>query len=79
MSVQVSFRIDNNLKEVTDSIFNELGITMADAFRMFLKKVVADNGIPFDMKLNRGKYSLIKNMEEGDVIKADFMDDVWDD
>ena len=79
MTVQVSFRIDNNLKNTADAIFEELGITMADAFRMFLKKVVSDNGIPFEVKLSKAKYSIIKNATEDDIIKADFMDDIWDD
>lgn len=52
MTTQINVRIDENLKKETDAIFDQLGISMADAFRIFLKKVKMEKGIPFDMKVD---------------------------
>ena len=47
----VQLRIDEKLKaEVTD-IYEELGLDLPTAIRMFLKRSVQERGIPFSMKL----------------------------
>ena len=79
MSTQVTFRIDNNLKGMADAIFDKIGITMTDAFRIFLKKVVSDGGIPFDLKVDKMTYVSPRCINEDEIIPADFMDDIWDD
>ena len=52
MTIQMNIRIDEELKNDVEPIFNTLGITIADAFRIFLKRVKLENGIPFSMKLD---------------------------
>ena len=45
----VQVRVDTDLKEQAAKIFEELGIDLSTAIRMFLKRSVLDNGIPFSM------------------------------
>lgn len=44
-------RVEPDLKEQAEQILGELGIPMSNAVSMFLKQVVLQRGIPFEMKL----------------------------
>ena len=59
-STLVQIRIDENLKNEATSIFEQLGLDLPTAIRMFLKKSVEESGIPFSLKVEK-KVSL----EEG--------------
>ncbi|MCL1875244.1 MAG: type II toxin-antitoxin system RelB/DinJ family antitoxin [Synergistaceae bacterium] len=47
-------RVEPELKEQAESVLEQLGIPMSNAVGMFLRQVVLQSGIPFDMKLPRG-------------------------
>lgn len=46
-----NIRIDPDLKDNANAVFEELGITLSTAVNVFLKAVVREGGMPFDMKL----------------------------
>ena len=45
-------RVDEELKNQANAIYNELGMDISTAVRMFLKRSVLIGGIPFDMKVD---------------------------
>ena len=47
----IQVRVDANLKNQATDILEELGLDMPNAIRMFLKRIVAVRGLPFDAKL----------------------------
>ncbi len=49
-------RIDDSLKNQAAEVFDNLGIDTSTAVRMFLKRVVKENGIPFSMTLPTKSY-----------------------
>ena len=49
-------RVDDSLKEDAARVFENLGIDTSTAIRMFLKRAVMDNGIPFRMTLPKEPY-----------------------
>ena len=49
-------RIDNDLRAKATAVYDELGIDLPTAIRMFLKRSVAVNGIPFPIMLPKRKY-----------------------
>ena len=49
---QVNIRIDDDLKEKADKLFDELGLNMTTAFTMFVKAAVRQRGIPFDVSID---------------------------
>ncbi len=49
----VQFRIDDDLKLEATAICDKLGIDLSTALRMFLKRTVMENGIPFPMTLEK--------------------------
>ena len=50
-------RVEDSLKNDAISIFNNLGIDISTAVKIFLKRVVICNGLPFRMTLPREMYS----------------------
>ena len=46
-----TIRIDTELKDNANKVFGELGISMSAAVNAFLKSVVRENGLPFEMKV----------------------------
>ena len=49
-SSTLQIRIDDKLKEQAVALFDRLGLDLPTAVRMFLKKAVAENGVPFELK-----------------------------
>ena len=49
-------RVDNSLKDKATQVFENLGIDISTAVRMFLKRSVMDNGIPFRMTMPKEDY-----------------------
>jgi DNA-damage-inducible protein J len=47
----VRARIDSNLKNEVEAIFQELGLNTSQAITLFLKKVKMERGIPFELKV----------------------------
>lgn len=50
-TANVFARVEPNLKAQAEDVLNELGIPMSNAAGMFLKQIVLQRGIPFEMKL----------------------------
>ena len=46
-------RVEPELKEQAESVLDQLGIPMSNAVGMFLRQIVLQKGIPFEMKLPR--------------------------
>lgn len=44
-------RVEPEVKEQAEKVLNQLGIPMSNAVGMFLRQVVIQRGIPFEMKL----------------------------
>ena len=43
-------RIDSNLKREAEDLFERLGISLADAVRMFVSQSIEQQGLPFEVK-----------------------------
>ena len=59
-------RVEPEVKEQAETILNQLGIPMSNAVGMFLRQVVIQRGIPFEMKLpvNLPKNSLTQSLQK---------------
>ncbi len=47
----IQVRIDSKLKRDATAVLDEIGMDMPNAIRMFLKRVVLEQGLPFDTRL----------------------------
>ncbi len=52
----VQVRVDDELKNQATAVYDALGIDLSTAVRMFLKRSVMVNGVPFDMTLPKSGY-----------------------
>ena len=50
--VRVTVRVDKDLKDSADFLFERLGLNMSVAFNMFLRKAVNEDAIPFPVSTN---------------------------
>lgn len=50
-TANVFARVEPELKKQAESILDQLGIPMSNAVGMFLRQIVLQKGIPFEMKL----------------------------
>ena len=71
MSTNLNIRTDQEIKERAELIFSELGLNMTTAVNMFLRASVRENGIPFDLKLERPNAKTAAAIEEGKSIATD--------
>ena len=78
---QIAVRVDEQLKKEAPALFNELGLDMSTAVKLFLKQSVLTRSIPFKLALD--EYSKeeveqakkdIQNLveEKSEVVKLDF-------
>lgn len=69
----VQFRVDDMTRLQAASICERLGIDLSTAMRMFLSRIVQENGIPFSMKLenDHGAKAALAAMKEASRIAAE--------
>lgn len=77
-TANVFTRVDPDTKEQAEAILNQLGIPMSNAIGMFLRQIVMQRGIPFEMKLPASAPVAIGAMtkEQFDIELQKGMDDI---
>jgi len=65
-TINMSFRIDKDLKRQADELFKNLGMNTSVALNMFLTQSVREQGIPFTPSMERNKRLLdaLKEVEQ---------------
>lgn len=48
----MNIRVDTEVKEKVEQIFQKLGLSLSEAINLFLRAVIMENGIPFPLTLN---------------------------
>ena len=51
-NVNVTLRVDDELKKQADALFSELGMNLSTAFNIFLRQSVREQQIPFNVSKN---------------------------
>ena len=59
----IQVRVDAETKKAASDLFNALGMDISTAIRSFLKKAIAEGGMPFDMRLDEGTLAAIASVE----------------
>jgi len=72
-----SVKLNKESKEHAKKIFKELGITMGDAFNMFLQQVNLHNGMPFELNIpNNTTDKIIKEARAGKNVEDFSLDEL---
>lgn len=59
---QINFRVDDDIKRSAERTLNDIGLNMSTAITIFLKAVVRENRIPFE--LTADPFYSKENMDE---------------
>ncbi|HEL0567501.1 TPA: type II toxin-antitoxin system RelB/DinJ family antitoxin [Streptococcus equi subsp. zooepidemicus] len=55
-------RVEPNIKEQAELVLERLGIPMSNAVSIFLRQVVMQNGLPFDVKIPNKKPLVLSDL-----------------
>lgn len=78
----INFRIDESTKKQLEQVCNELGMTMSTALNIFIKKVIREKRIPFDVSIDpyysesnmKAISESIKQLEKGEIVEKTLQD-----
>ena len=66
--VRVTIRVDKDLKDRADILFERLGLNMTTALNVFLHKAVDEEGIPFQVSAKGSSFGT--DLRSSDITKA---------
>ena len=81
-TINVTLRLDKELKEEADALFEDMGLSLNTACRMFLTRAVQEQRIPFEVRRpDRKTRKALADAEQGkDVSKSfDTVEDLMED
>lgn len=67
---RITCNIDEETKDAANAILNRLGLDMTTAINVYLRKIIAVNGLPFDLTLKPNAETLAA-MRESEQIAYD--------
>lgn len=80
----MSIRLDSEVKEQAQQVFNNLGMDMTTAINIFLRQAIQYQGLPFDVRLDENRKLLQvltdldqnRNMSQSFESVPDLMEDL---
>jgi len=80
----MSIRLDSEVKEQAQQVFNNLGMDMTTAINIFLRQAIQYQGLPFDVRLDENRKLLEaltdlnqnRNMSQPFESVSDLMEDL---
>ena len=69
-AINMSFRVDKNLKKQADELFKNLGMNTSVALNMFLSQSVREQSIPFVPSMEIPNARLINALNEVEAIET---------
>lgn len=70
-AVNVSLRIDEDVKRESEELFGELGLTLSAAVNVFLRQAIRHGGLPFEVRVDAPNRDTMMAIEEARRISAD--------
>lgn len=67
-NTSMNIRMDAEVKRQAEALFSEIGMNMTTAINIFLKQSIRENGIPFELKINKPNDETIEAIREGEKI-----------
>ncbi|MCI8663284.1 MAG: type II toxin-antitoxin system RelB/DinJ family antitoxin [Hungatella sp.] len=71
VTTPTQIRIEEGIKKQAVELLEGLGLNLSDAVNIFLRQVILQNGIPFEVKYPELKQEVIEAMEEAKQISKD--------
>ena len=79
-SEYIRARIEPDLKDDVEAIFEALGLNSSEAINLFYRQVRFHKGLPFDIRIpNQETLQAMKNVEEGvNLVRCKDADDLFE-
>ena len=78
MNTVVRARIDQATKDEATVILDTIGLTVSDAFRLMMRRIVAEKRLPFEPLVpNATTLAAIEDANRGDLDTADSIKDMF--
>jgi len=75
----INARIEQKLKKEAETIFHKVGLSSAEAVRLFYKQVCLHKGLPFEVKIpNKATLKAIHDANKRKTHKATSVDELFD-
>ena len=72
-NVNVTLRVDEDMKKQADALFEDVGLSLNTACRMFLKRAVEEQRIPFEVRRpDRKTRKALADAEQGKNVSESF-------
>jgi DNA-damage-inducible protein J len=79
-SAMINTRIDPKLKSRAEIILRKVGLTSAEAIRIFYTQITLRNGLPFKIKIpNKTTVKALQDADAGKTLKTENVDALFDD
>jgi DNA-damage-inducible protein J len=80
---RVQVRIEPRLKTAAEKVLTKVGLSPAEAIRLFYKQIELHQGLPFEVRIpNKGTLAAMKEAVEGKNLKSyrsvEEMFETWD-
>lgn len=62
-------RVEPQVKKEVERILNTLGMTSAEAINIFLKQIILNSGIPFEIKTPQFSDEMLESLAEAEEIE----------
>ena len=70
-TTNISIRMDTEIKEAADALFDEIGLSLSAAFNIFVRQCIRAGGIPFKITKGKPNAKTIAAMLEAERIARD--------
>lgn len=67
----ITIRVDAKTKQQAEELFNNLGLNLTSAINIYLKKAIAEQGVPFEVKKTNYNQETIQAMLESERLAHD--------
>ncbi|MDM8564642.1 type II toxin-antitoxin system RelB/DinJ family antitoxin [Candidatus Halobeggiatoa sp. HSG11] len=72
-----SVKLDEETKEEAKKVFKQLGLTMSEAFNLFLYQVKLNQGLPFEVKIpNKSTRKVLDDVRQGKNVEPLSLEDL---
>jgi len=69
----IQIRIDEKTKKEAVKIFDKIGIDMSTAIKIYLKKIISEKGIPFDVQV-----ATEEELKDFHLLSEKSLAEIWD-
>lgn len=73
----INIRVDEDLKKESEELFEDLGLSLSAAVKIFLKQSVRESAIPFEITLNKDSEQAFREVENNELETVHSVKELW--